>query len=254
MKVAIVGYGRMGRAIYSILQNSNVDVAAIIDPMSNQKEITSSVLDAEALEDADVVIDFSSPSSAVDNIIMYSKLGIPAVIGTTGWYGELDKVRAITEGDNSKILYSGNFSMGVAIFLRLVRRAGLLINKTKGYDAAIEEVHHREKADSPSGTALMIANELIDTIDEKDKILVGNSEGKIEKNALQITSMRVGKVFGIHEVVLDGDYDTITLKHSAKSRDGFASGAVEAAKWLYETDRHGLLTMSDFLDEKLGDL
>ncbi len=254
MKVAIVGYGRMGRAIYSILLGSNEEVVSIIDPLSNAKEVTSSVLDAASLGDAEVVIDFSSPSSAVDNIIMYSKLGIPAVIGTTGWYSEIDKLKSIIEGDEAKILYSGNYSMGVAIFLRLVNRAGLLINKCKGYDVSIREVHHTGKADSPSGTALMIADELLSTVDKKKELLIGNSNGKIRQEQLQITSERVGKVPGIHEVTLDSDFDTITLTHSARSREGFASGAVEAARWILATDKKGLLTMDDFLDEFLGEL
>mgnify|MGYP004643165407 CR=1 FL=1 len=254
MKVAIVGYGRMGRLIASLLIDNGNEVVAVIDPVSTSDAVTDKHLDAKSVMDADIVIDFSSPQSAVDNIIMYAKLGIPAVIGTTGWYEEKERVADLCNEYKSRILYSGNYSLGVAVFLKLARRAGELINRVGSYDVSIREVHHTGKADSPSGTALMIADELISSIDSKHEILIGNSDGRIRSDQLQIVSERVGRVPGIHEILIDGDYDSITLTHSARTREGFASGAIAAAEWLLETDRYGLLSMDDFLDDLLGDL
>lgn len=254
MKVAIVGYGRMGRLIASLLIDNGNEVVAVIDPVSTSDAVTDKHLDAKSVMDADIVIDFSSPQSAVDNIIMYAKLGIPAVIGTTGWYEEKERVADLCNEYKSRILYSGNYSLGVAVFLKLARRAGELINRVGSYDVSIREVHHTGKADSPSGTALMIADDLISSIDSKHEILIGNSDGRIRSDQLQIVSERVGRVPGIHEILIDGDYDSITLTHSARTREGFASGAIAAAEWLLETDRYGLLSMDDFLDDLLGDL
>lgn len=254
MKAAIVGFGKMGKAIRDVIISEGDEAVAIIDPYSCDSSVTSRVLDSSALVDADIVFDFSSPASIVDNIIMYSHIGIPAVIGTTGWYNELDRIKAICSDDDTKILYSGNFSLGVALFLKIARRAGELFNKVSGYDVAIREVHHNAKADSPSGTALMIANELIDTLDSKERILIGNSDGKISSDELQISSERVGREPGLHEVVFDSDADSIILEHHARSRSGFATGAVAAGKWLLGTDRKGFLAFDDFLDDLLGDI
>lgn len=254
MKVAIVGYGRMGRLISSLLIDKGNEVVAVIDPVSSSDAVTDKVLDAKAVMDADVVIDFSSPQSAVDNIIMYAKLGVPAVIGTTGWYEAKDRISDLCKENESKVIYSGNYSLGVAVFLKLARKAGELINRVGSYDVSVREVHHTGKADSPSGTALMIAEELISSIDSKREVLIGNSDGRIRSDQLQIVSERVGRVPGIHEILIDGDYDSITLTHSARSREGFASGAIAAAEWLIKTDKSGLLSMDDFLDDLLGDL
>lgn len=253
MKAAIVGFGRMGKNILSVLEEKGDEAAAIIDPISTDRRVTHKVLNAEALVDADVVIDFSAPSSAIDNMIMYSHLGIPAVVGTTGWYNEKDKLIALL-GEDAKILYSGNFSIGVAIFLKIAKRAGELMNRAPGYDVSLREVHHTGKADSPSGTALMIANELINTLDRKERILLGNSEGRIAPEELQISSERVGSEPGFHEVIFDSPADTISLSHHARSREGFSRGAVDVARWMLSTEKKGLMTLNDYIDELLGDI
>ena len=252
MKVAIVGFGRMGKNILSVIEEMGDEAAAIIDPVANDGRVTHRVLNAESVKDADVVIDFSHPSSAMDNMIMYSHLGIPAVIGTTGWYDEKDKLVSLL-GEDAKILYSGNFSIGVAMFLKIARRASELINKAPEYDVSMREVHHTGKADSPSGTALMLADQILAGMDRKDEILLGNSEGRIKPNALQITSERVGFEPGLHEITFDSPADTITLTHHARSREGFARGAVAVARWLIGTDRKGLMTLDDYICELLGE-
>ena len=252
MKVAIVGFGKMGKNILSVMEEMGDEAAAIIDPISADGRVTHRVLNAESVKDADVIIDFSHPSSAMDNMIMYSHLGIPAVVGTTGWYSEKDKLISLL-GEDAKILYSGNFSIGVAMFLKTVGFASRLMNKASEYDVSLREVHHTAKADSPSGTALMIADQIISGMDRKSEVLWGNSEGRIAPEALQITSERVGFEPGLHEVTFDSPADTITLRHHARSREGFARGAVAVARWLTATEKKGLLTLDDYISELLGE-
>ncbi len=252
MNVAIVGFGRMGKNILSVMEEMGDSPAAIIDPISDDGRVTHRVLNAESVAEADVVIDFSHPSSAIDNMIMYSRLGIPAVIGTTGWYDKREELVSLLSED-AKILYSGNYSIGVAMFLKIASRAAELVNKVPEYDISLREVHHTGKADSPSGTALMIANEIVSHVDRKNTLLFGNSEGRIAPDALQVTSERVGFEPGLHEISIDSPADTITLTHHARSREGFARGAVAVARWLIASDKTGLLTLDDYISELLGE-
>ena len=253
MNVVLTGFGKMGKEIYSVLENRGHNVIGVIDPFSLDKRVTNKTIEASCFENADVVIDFSSPENAVENIKKYMDFSIPDIIGTTGWLDGLDCVKAYGEGKDLRIMYSGNYSIGVALFLKLCRKAGELYGKVAGYDASIYEIHHTEKKDSPSGTALMVASALMETMEGKKKILLGNSEGKIEKDSLQISSMRVGKTPGVHSVIIDSDADTITLTHTARSRAGFALGAVMAAEWIKDTTKRGILTLDDYLNETFGE-
>lgn len=253
MNVVLTGFGKMGKELYSVLEERGHKVVGVIDPFSLDKRVTSKIIEKEAFSNADVVIDFSSPENAVENIKKYMDFSIPAIIGTTGWLHSLDLVKAYGEGKDLRIMYSGNYSIGVALFLKLCRKAGELYGKVAGYDASIYEIHHTEKKDSPSGTALMVASALMETMEGKKKILLGNSEGKIEKDSLQISSMRVGKTPGVHSVIIDSDADTITLNHTARSRAGFALGAVMAAEWIKDTTKRGILTLDDYLNETFGE-
>ena len=253
MHVVLTGFGKMGKELYSVLEERGHKVVGVIDPFSLDKRVTNKTIEASCFENADVVIDFSSPENAVENIKKYMDFSIPAIIGTTGWLDGLDCVKAYGEGKDLRIMYSGNYSIGVALFLKLCRKAGELYGKVAGYDASIYEIHHTEKKDSPSGTALMVASALMETMEGKKKILLGNSEGKIEKESLQISSMRVGKTPGVHSVIIDSDADTITLTHTARSRAGFALGAVMAAEWIKDTTKRGILTLDDYLNETFGE-
>lgn len=250
MRIAIVGYGKMGRMIDSLISAARKHtISAVIDPYSDSDEVTAIALDSNSLASSDVVIDFSSPKTAVENMLFYAENGIPAVIGTTGWYERLPEISEKLE--KGKMIYSGNFSLGVAIFMHLVTEAGKLLNNIPSYDVAISEVHHREKADAPSGTALMAANRLLDTLDRKTGLQIGNAEGKIDKSKINISSMRLGSVPGIHSLMIDGNADTIEIKHTARTREGFAEGAIKAAEWLVEKPS-GLYTMDDFISELIG--
>lgn len=252
MNIAIAGFGRMGRKIQEKAVLSSHAIVSVIDIFSNDPQVTAREITAESLCGADVVIDFSAPATAVDNIRKYVDLGVPAVIGTTGWTGRLEEVREYVDAGNGTVLWSGNFSIGVAATLKIVSYASALMNALPAYDAAVFEAHHRMKADSPSGTALMLAEEVLRNLDRKTEIDTECQHSKIGENVLHLSSLRVGGVPGTHEVIFDSDVDTITISHEARSRDGFATGAVRAAEWLLEEGRKGLFSMDDFINSLLG--
>ena len=253
MNVVITGFGKMGKEILSVLEKRGHNVVGVIDPFSMDTRVTEKEFSDSTFNFTDVVIDFSSPENAVDNIKKYIDASIPAIIGTTGWTNRLDEIKAYGEGKDIRVMYSGNYSIGVSLFLRLIKKAGELYGKVSSYDASILEIHHTEKKDSPSGTALMIGEKLLETLDGKDKLIFGNPEGKIGSGELQISSQRVGKTPGVHTVTFDSDADTITLTHSARNRPGFALGAVMAAEWIVKTAKRGVLTLDDYLNETFGE-
>lgn len=253
MRVAIVGYGRMGHMIYSAIQETKgASVVAVIDPWSPGKEVTALNADEDSLKDADVVIDFSVAASVRDNALLYAKMGLPAVIGTTGWYDELDAIRNTLSVLNAKIIYSGNFSIGIAMFMSIVSKAAALVDKIDSYDIALSEIHHRNKADAPSGTLLMLGEKVLSSVSRKNRMLIGNPEGKIDPDALHLSSLRVGDEPGTHTVMIDSKEDAIILEHRARSREGFAKGAVRAAEWIIGREP-GLYTMNDFIGDFLGE-
>ena len=145
MNVVLTGFGKMGRELYSVLQNRGHNVVGVVDPFSLDARVTDKTLEAPVFKDADVVIDFSNPDDAVDNIKKYIDYSIPAIIGTTGWVDRLEEVKEYGEGKDIRVMYSGNYSIGVALFLKLCRKAGELYGKVSGYDASIYEIHHTEK-------------------------------------------------------------------------------------------------------------
>lgn len=251
MRIAIVGYGKMGRIIKSLAPECGIEISAIIDPAAEEKEITSGTLSREALDTADAAVDFSSPSAVAENIRIYAENGIPAVIGTTGWLDLLPEIRKTVCCNNARLIYSGNFSIGVALFLKLVERAGELINPLSSFDISINEIHHREKKDAPSGTALMAAEKVLRTVDRKKGLQFGISGNTEEKNLLNITSERVGYIPGIHTITIDSPADTIEIRHTARTREGFADGALKAALWLIR-QAPGLYTMDDFISDSIG--
>ncbi len=249
MDIAIVGYGKMGRMVRAAALDAGHRIAAIVDPLGGEgvfKEIGA--LDGVGF---DVVIDFSHPSAAVGNILRYAEKGYPAVIGTTGWLDRKDEILGRIDTSACSIIHSGNFSIGVAIMLETVSHLSELLAKAGIYDVAIDEVHHRAKADCPSGTALMIADRVLSSFPGKEKLVVGCPEGRMEPGELQISCRRVGSVPGIHSLVADSSVDTITLTHSARSREGFALGAVKAAEWI--VGRKGFFGMDDFIKDFLGE-
>ncbi|MGH9754876.1 MAG: 4-hydroxy-tetrahydrodipicolinate reductase [Blastocatellia bacterium] len=227
MKIAIVGYGKMGRMIERVAASRGHEVIARFDIDNNQD---GQGLTAESLEGVEVAIEFSTPETVVENLRRLIELQIPAVVGTTGWYARLDEVKQLAANHNSPLVYGANFSIGMNLFFRVVRDAAALFARQSQYDPFLIEAHHKFKKDAPSGTALVIAK------------LMRESYGERAPEAL---ALRAGHIPGTHEVGFDSEADTITLTHTARSREGFAEGAVLAAEKII--GRQGVYEFSELL-------
>lgn len=243
MTLALVGTGRMGQAVEAVAQERGHTVVSRFDaerPLLDSR-------DPEALNGAEVCIDFTAPDLALDHLHQYAFWGVDAVIGTTGWYDDLPKVREwVDEGQNG-VLYAPNFSLGVALVQRALRAMLPLVDELDDYDPWVHELHHTGKVDSPSGTALALAETVIGGLARKTRIEAETQHGAIAPDALHVTSTRAGHIFGEHTVGLDSAVDQITLTHRAKDRRAFAVGAVRAAEWIH--GRAGLFTLDDMLGD-----
>lgn len=241
----------MGEAVSKLAAERGHEIAARFDEyIDRYPALPDSAERPVALDAADAVIDFTLPDAALKNIERYCRWGIPAVIGTTGWYDRLDEAKALAGKHDGAILYAPNFSIGVALLARAVRSVLPLLNALPEYDMAVHEAHHTGKADSPSGTALMLGDLILDGIDRKRHMAPETQHGRIVPHALHVTSSRLGEVVGKHDISLDSPFDKLTFSHEAKNRRGFAFGAVRAAEWL--PGRKGFFTLDDLLDEWLG--
>jgi 4-hydroxy-tetrahydrodipicolinate reductase len=192
--------------------------------------------------DVDVIIEFTTPASVLDNIKLASSWQIPMVTGTTGWHDQLSEVRDLVSSGGSALFYASNFSIGVYLYNAVNEYMAKLMNAHDDYDVSMEEIHHTGKLDSPSGTAISIAEKLIENVDRKT---AWKNESSVDETVLEIISKREENVPGTHSVTYDSDIDTLTFSHVAKGRRGFALGAVLAAEWL--SDKTGLFGMSDML-------
>lgn len=231
MKIALLGYGKMGKMIESIALDRNHEIVLKIDD-KNTHELT-----IENLKKADVAIEFSTPNTVLDNIEKCIAAGVPIVVGTTGWYGQLQKVKDACIEANSTVMYGSNFSVGVNIFFQISKSAARIMNKfSEQYDVGLEEIHHIHKLDSPSGTAITIAEDILEEFKKKTEwvdVSATATDVTLHKpEHLIIESYREGEVPGTHAVIYDSDVDRIEFKHIAHGRQGFALGAVLAAEWL----------------------
>jgi 4-hydroxy-tetrahydrodipicolinate reductase len=246
MKIALIGYGQMGRIIEQVAKQRNHTVVSRIDPLAkdaDHKEVTK-----EAIQDADVCIDFTHPTSVIENIHKVAGLGKDMVVGTTGWHDKVDEIRPIV-GKKTGLIYGSNFSIGVNIFFKIVEDAARLFNKFEAYDVAGLEFHHNKKADSPSGTAKTLAESLKSNIKRKNSIVYDIVNRKILPSELHFASVRVGSVPGTHKIIFDSAADTIELSHTARNREGFALGAIIAAEWI--SGKKGMYNISDMMKEIL---
>jgi 4-hydroxy-tetrahydrodipicolinate reductase len=233
MRIALIGYGKMGKEIEAAALAAGDTIVQTFD--------VDRPADAASLSDADVCIEFSTPETVVGNIQLALKAQKDIVVGTTGWYDHLPELKELVV--HSGLLYSANFSVGVNMYFRIVAAASELMRNAKDYDPYIHEMHHRQKADSPSGTALRLADILMKRVDRKKSIATQRMDGKIAPDALHVTSTRVGTFAGTHTVGFDSEGDLIEITHTARSRKGFALGALRAAHWLH--GRKGVFTMDD---------
>lgn len=242
MKIALIGYGKMGKAIKASAYASGIEVSVIMDSRYWKENLRG---EAKTFAGADVAIDFSRPEGVIDHIKEAARQGTNMVIGTTGWESQVNEAKGIVDTANIGVIASPNFSLGVAIFLKIVKEAALLFNQT-GYDVALTETHHALKADAPSGTAKAIAEILLKHIDRKKRITSG-TPGPEE---ISVSSTRVGNYPGEHEVIFDCPSDTIRLSHTARDRSGFVEGALTAARWIQE--KKGFFTMDDLVADTLN--
>jgi 4-hydroxy-tetrahydrodipicolinate reductase len=242
MNLALIGYGKMGKEVELVAKEKGVTVAKIFTLENNTGGLG---LTKDSLKGIDVCVDFSFPQNVLDNIDAVAECGKNIVVGTTGWYDKLDQVKKLVKEKKIGFLYSANFSLGVNIFSQIIIDASHLFERYSEYDVSINEVHHKGKADSPSGTALSLGSIVLQTLKRKSELLMTPSHGEIKPHQLHVTSTRVGHVAGKHTVLFDSESDSVELTHTAKSRRGFALGAVVAAEWL--KGRKGFYTMRDVI-------
>ena len=244
MKIALLGYGKMGQIIDQLATDRGHEIVLKID------ENTVAELTNENLRKADVAIDFSTPETVLNHIQLCFDAGIPIVVGTTGWYGKLQEVKNSCDAGNKTLLYASNFSIGVNVFFHINKVLAKVMNRYPQYDVQVEEIHHLAKLDSPSGTAMTLAEDIIDELDRKNEWvneLVGNDKEVIlTHDQLLIESHRIEAVPGTHTVIYSSEVDEIEMKHTAHNRAGFALGAVLAAEWLQ--NRRGFFSVSDMFD------
>lgn len=243
MKIALIGYGKMGKMVEASALASGHEVISIIGPHCQRTGISEA-----SVVDADICIDFSHPEHALNNIMSMAALRKNIVMGTTGWYDHLDKVKTVVERSGIGFLYSPNFSLGISLFLELISKAAALVASHGEYDVGGFEIHHSEKADSPSGTAISIARKLIANMPNKKEVIYDRPNRTMKPEEIHFSSCRLGSATGTHSVIFDSLMDSITLTHSAKSRQGFADGAVKAAEWLYQ--KKGFYTLEDMLQQQ----
>ncbi len=247
MKLSIIGYGKMGQLIEQAALERGAEVISTIDPF-NPKASHKSVSE-ESMNGVDVCICFSQPDAAMGNIADACRWKKQVVVGTTGWVDKMSEVEVMVNENNVGLVYSSNFSIGVNIFFRLIELAGQVMNKFDVYDILGYEAHHNRKIDSPSGTAVTISNIRLDNIDRKTTVFEEKLDRKIDPHELHFSSMRGGNIPGTHAVLFDSEFDTIELKHTARSRTGFAVGSVIAAEWIQ--DKKGLFTEADMMKQLL---
>lgn len=235
MKIALIGYGKMGKEIEKVALSRGHEIVCIID-VNNQDDFNS-----EAFKSANVAIEFTNPTVAYHNYMKAFESGVKLVSGSTGWMAEHgEEIKQLCAKGGKTLFWSSNFSLGVTIFSAVNKYLAKIMNQFPAYDVTMSETHHIHKLDAPSGTAITLAEGILENMDRKDLWV---KEEAATANELPIHSIREGEVFGIHAIRYDSDADSITITHDAKNRNGFALGAVLAAE--YTADKHGFLGMSD---------
>ena len=236
MKIAIIGYGKMGKIIEATARERGHTIGSIIDLGDEQ------LLSPDNLDKHDVAIEFSSPASAFNNISKCMDAGLPVVSGSTGWTDRIGDLKNRCKAEYLGFVYASNYSLGVNILFSLNERLAAIMQDHEAYDVNMTEIHHTQKLDAPSGTALTLADGILGKVSRKKQWVLQDS-GKDED--LWINAIRTGKVTGDHEVMYESVFDSLSIKHSAKDRRGFATGALVAAEFI--RDRKGFFTMKDVL-------
>ena len=232
LKIALIGYGKMGQLIRSYVPQNQIEV---VTTYNSESPLDSSEKNRHLLQNVDVLVDFSSPSAVLENIYVGAELGKNMVIGTTGWYNRIEEVKSIVAETGIGFIFASNFSLGINLMFKIIDYASNLFKAFNTYNPKIEEIHHKLKKDSPSGTAVKI------------KRILNNIYKDVE---IPIHSIRAGYIPGTHTVNFDSEIDTIKIKHTAKNRQGFLEGTLLAINWIYK--RSGFYEFSDVLDDILN--
>ncbi|MEN0006792.1 MAG: 4-hydroxy-tetrahydrodipicolinate reductase [Bacteroidota bacterium] len=239
MRIGLLGYGKMGKAIEPIAIERGHEIGLKITSQ-NSKDLTAS-----SIAQLDVAIEFSRPETAFDNIKCCLEQKVPVVVGTTAWLDRLDEAKALCEKTGGALLWASNFSIGVNLFFAVNRILAKYMADQPQYAVALEEIHHTQKLDAPSGTAITLAEAILAELPNKKS---WKNTATTDESTIPIVSKREGQVPGTHEIVYQSPIDTITIRHEAHSRKGFAMGAVLAAEWL--VGKAGFFDMNDFLGFK----
>jgi 4-hydroxy-tetrahydrodipicolinate reductase len=257
MKIALVGYGKMGRILEAQALEKGHSVVAVIDPFvwgapASGAPVYGSLSDAlkGGLDQADGAIEFTTPDTAPENIKFLVEHKIPVTVGTTGWYAKLPEISAEVKAAGASLLWASNFSLGVNLFYLIAAHAASLMDPFDEYDVGGFEVHHNKKADSPSGTAITLAEKVLSQMKRKTKVVYDKLDRPPQADELHFASLRVGAVPGVHSLVFDSPSDTIEITHTVRNREGLAAGAILAAEWL--GTRKGVFTMDDVLSDILN--
>ncbi len=235
MRILLIGYGKMGKTIERLAEAKGHQIVGKID-MNNAKDLRLS------LENADVAIEFTNPESALNNITTCIEKKVPVICGTTGWLKEIDVVKRALETSGGAFFYASNYSIGVNIFFELNKKLAKMMNHYPEYTIQIDETHHTEKLDAPSGTAITLAEGVCENVDRKASWILSQPD---QQDKVNIDSHRIGKVYGKHTVTYNSQIDHISITHDAHTRDGFAMGALLAAEWII--GKEGFYGMKDLL-------
>ena len=237
MKIALIGYGKMGKEIEKIALDRGHELVSIID-INNLYDF-----DSDAFKSAEVAIEFTQPQTALSNYRKCFERNIPVVAGTTGWLENMSEIKTACEKEGKTFFYASNYSVGVNIFFAVNKYIAKIMNRFPDYDVRMEEIHHTHKLDAPSGTAITLAEGILENISRKNSWVESQ---KSQPDELEIHSIREGEVPGIHEIIYESEVDIISIKHDAKNRKGLALGAVIAAE--FTKGKKGFLTMNDIFN------
>lgn len=238
LRIALIGYGRMGKTIEKMALSRKHEVVVKIDDEDQWDA------QRDKLADCDIAIEFTTPEAAPDNIRRCFELDLPVVSGTTGWLNEMPAIINFCKENTRTFFHASNFSIGVNLFFELNNKLATMLENTEAYRPRITEIHHTQKLDAPSGTAISLAKDIIDKRGNIKKW--GNAEDNLPEDTLPIQSHRVENVTGTHVVTYDSTIDSIEIKHTAHNRSGFAEGAILAAEWVH--DKQGVFSMKDLLN------
>lgn len=239
LKIALLGYGKMGKEIEQMALDAGHSIVLIIDTENDWTQ------KGRELEKADVAIDFSMPKTAIQNIEKCFAANVPIVVGTTGWDADFETVKIKCRAENQSLFYATNFSLGVNIFSAINKKLAAIMNRFPDYNISISETHHTQKLDAPSGTAISLAEGILENTDKKTRWELIQNQEHIPDDVIPIKAYRIEQVPGTHEITYNSTVDEIKISHQAKNRKGFAKGALLAAEWIY--DKKGIFSMTDLL-------